>query len=101
MECKILKGTNKNDNHHHEYNRTHNAKFRKDCANVVGILLPLNSFLKDSSVKVGAHIACSEEVHAFVDSVPELAHQQYKEFVDTRFIRWKNLFLKQLRKIVL
>ena len=30
VESKILKGTNKNDTHHHRDNPTHNAIFRKD-----------------------------------------------------------------------
>ena len=101
VESKILKGTNKNDTHHHEDNPTHNAMFRKDYATVIGRLLPFNPFLEDSFIKVGTDIAYSEEVCAFVDAIPEIGQKQYKEFVDTRLSDARNLFLIQLRKIIL
>ena len=93
VESKILKGTNKNDTHHHEDNPTHNAMFRKDYATVIGRLLPVNPFLEDSFIKVGTDIAYSEEVRAFVDAIPEIGQKQYKDA--------RNLFLIQLRKIIL
>ena len=93
IESKILKGTNKNDTHHHEDNPTHNAMFRKDYATIIGRLLPVNPFLEDSFIKVGTDIAYSEEVRAFVDAIPEIGQKQYKDA--------RNLFLIQLRKIIL
>ena len=101
VESKILKGNNKNDTHHHEDKPTHNAMFTKDYAKVIGRLLPVNPFLEDSFIKVGTDIAYSEEVCAFVDAIPEIGQKQYKEFVDTRLSDARNLFLIQLRKIIL
>ena len=75
--------------------------FRKDYATVIGRLLPVNPFLEDSFIKVGTDIAYSEEVYAFVDAIPEIGQKQYKEFVDTRLSDARNLFLIQLRKIIL
>ena len=98
VESKIPKGTNKNDTHHHEDNPTHNAMFKKDCTTVIGRLLPFNPFLEDSFIKVSTDIAYSEEVCAFVDSIPEIGQQQYKEFVDTRLIRCKKLVSDTITK---
>ena len=47
----------------------------------------MKSFLEDSLINVGTDIVYSEEVRAFVNSIPEVGQQQYKEFVDTRPIR--------------
>ena len=74
VESKILKGSNKNDTHHHEDNRTHNAM--KGYTTVIGRLLPVNPFMKDSFIKVEADIAYSEEVCAFVDAIPEIGQKQ-------------------------
>ena len=98
VESKIPKGTNKNDTHHHEDNPTHNAMFKKDCTTVIGRLLPFNPFLEDSFIKVSTDIAYSEKVCAFVDSIPEIGQQQYKEFVDTRLIRCKKLVSDTITK---
>ena len=84
---KILKGTKQNDTHNHEHNPTHNAIFREAYATVVGRLLRINPFLNDSCIKVGPDIAFSEKLRAFVDCIPEVRQQQYKEFFDTRLFR--------------
>ena len=89
VESKILRGTNKNDTHHHEDNPTHKAMFRKDYTTVIGRLLPVNPFLKDSRIKVETDIIYSEEVCAFIDALVEIGQKQYKEFVDTWLIRCK------------
>ena len=86
---KILKGANKNEIHHHDDNPTLNAFFRKDYTTVVRKLLSINAFLDDSFIKVGKGIRYSEEVCAFVDSIPKVDQQQSKEFIDTRLIRCK------------
>ena len=98
VESKILKVTNKNDTHHDEDNPTHDAMFRKDYATLIGRLLSVNPFLEDSFIKVGADIADSEEVCAFVDAIPEIGQKQYKEFVDTQLIRWKKLVSDTITK---
>ena len=67
--------------------------FRKDCATVIGRLLLVNPFLVDSFIKVGTDIAYSEEVCTFIDAIPEIGQKQYKDA--------RNLFLIQLRKIIL
>ena len=64
-------------------------------------MLPINPFLKDSFIKVATDIAYSEEVCAFVDSIPEVGQKQYKEFADRRLMKCNDLFLVQLRKIIL
>ena len=46
--------------------------FRKDYTTVIVRLLPSNPFLKDSFMKVGTDITYSEEVCAFVDSIPKV-----------------------------
>ena len=61
--------------------------FREDYATVIGRLLPVNPFLKDSCIKVEPDIAFSEKLRAFVDSIPEERQQQYKEFVDKWLFR--------------
>ena len=61
----------------------------------------MKSFLEDSLINVGTDIVYSEEVRAFVNSIPEVGQQQYKEFVDTRPTDAKKIFfLIQLRKII-
>ena len=40
---------------------------------------------------MGTDIAYCNEVHVFIDSIPEVGQQQYKEFVNTHRIRYKNL----------
>ena len=72
--------------------------FRKDYATVIGRLLPINPFLEDSFIKIGTDIAYSEEVCAFVDTMPEIGQKQYKEFVDTRLIRCKKLVSDTITK---
>ena len=54
-------------------------------------IAPSNPFLEDSFIKVGTDIAYSEEVGAFVNSLPEVGQNSIKnkEFVDTRLIRCK------------
>ena len=54
--------------------------------------------MEDSFIKVGTDIACSEEVCAFIESVPEVGQQQYKEFVDTQLIRGKRLVSDTITK---
>ena len=78
-----------NEIHHHDDNPTLNAFFRKDYTTVVRKLLSINAFLDDSFIKVGKGIRYSEEVCAFVDSIPKVDQQQSKEFIDTRLIRCK------------
>ena len=72
VKGKILRGINQNDIHNHEHNPTHNAMFTKDYTTMVGRLLPINQFLKDSFIKVGPGITNSEKMHAFFDSIPEV-----------------------------
>ena len=48
--------------------------FGKNYTTIVGKLLPVNPFLEDSLI--GADIAYSEKVCAFIDSIPELGQQQ-------------------------
>ena len=98
VESKIFKGTNKNDTHHHEDNPTHKAMFRKDYTTVIGRLLPVNPFLENSLIKVGADIAYSEKVCAFIDAIPKIGQKQYKEFVDARLIRCKKLVSDTIAK---
>ena len=93
VESKILKGTNKNDTHHHEDNPTHNAMFRKDYATVIGRLLPFNPFLEDSFIKVGTDIAYSEKVYAFIDSIPEIGQNSIKNLLIHNLSDARNLFL--------
>ena len=50
--------------------------FRKDYTTVIGRLLPVNPFLKDSCIKVETDITYSEEVCAFVDAIPEIGQKQ-------------------------
>ena len=64
-------------------------------------MLPINPFLEGSFIKVGTDIAYSEEVWAFVGSVPEVGQKRYQEFADRRLMKCKDLFLVQLRKIIL
>ena len=54
-------------------------------------MLPINPFLEDSFIKVGADMAYSAEVCAFVDSVTEVGQKQYKEFVDRQLMKCKRL----------
>ena len=65
--------------------------FRKDYNTIILRLLPVNPFLEDSFIKAGTDIAYSEEVCAFVDSIPEIGQNQYKKFVDTQLVRCKKL----------
>ena len=59
----------------------------------------MKSFLEDSLINVGTDIVYNEEVRAFVNSIPEVGQQQYKEFVDTRPIRCqKKLFSDTIAK---
>ena len=67
-----MESTNKNDTYHHQDNPTYNAMFRKDCTTAIRRSLPINQFLEDSFIKVGTDIAYSDEVCAFVDSIPEV-----------------------------
>ena len=56
---------------------------REDYTTVVGRSQSIFSWRIHFN-KVGTDIAFSEKLRAFVDSIPELGQQQYKEFVDTR-----------------
>ena len=98
VESKILKGTNKNDTHHHEDNPTHNAMFRKNYTTVIERLLPVNPFMEDSFIKFVTDIAYSEKVCALVNAIPEIGQKQYKEFVDTRLLRCKKLVSDTITK---
>ena len=102
VESKILKGTNKNDTHHHEDNPIHNAMFRKDYTTLIGKFLPVNPFLEDSFIKVSTDIAYSEEV-CVLSSI--LYQKQVKDSIKNLLILGlsdaRNLFLIQLRKIIL
>ena len=89
-ESKILKGTNKNDTHHH--------KDRKDYTTVIERLLPVNPFMEDSFNKVVTDIAYSEKVCVLVNAIPEIGQKQYKEFVDTRLLRCKKLVSDTITK---
>ena len=72
--------------------------FRKDYTTVIGRLLPVNPFLENSLIKVGADIAYSEKVCAFIDAIPKIGQKQYKEFVDARLIRCKKLVSDTIAK---
>ena len=72
--------------------------FRKDYTTVIGRMLTINPFLEDSFIKVGTDIAYSEEVCAFVDSVPEVGQKQYKKFVDRRLMKCKRLASGTIKK---
>ena len=76
-----VESINKNDIHHHQDNPTGNATFRKDCTTAIGRSLPVNQFVEDSFIKIGTDIAYSDEVCAFVGSIPEVGKKQYKEFM--------------------
>ena len=72
--------------------------FRKDYTTVIGRLLPANSFLENSFIKVGTDIGYSEEVCVFVDVIPEIGQKQYQKFVDARLNRCKKLVSDTITK---
>ena len=96
VRSKILKVANKNDTYHHDDNPTHNAMFRKDYTTIIGRLLPINPFLKDSFIRVGTDITYSEEVCAFIDSSLEVGQKEYKEFVDQGRKNWVHVCVLHL-----
>ena len=98
VEDKIVKGREQNDTHHHEDNPTHNAMFKKDYATIIGRLLPVNPFLEESLIKVGTNVEYNEQVCDFVDAIPEIGQQQYKEFVDSRLVKCKKLVSDTIKK---
>ena len=49
-----------------------NVMFRKDNTNVDGKLIPVNPLMEESFIRVGTDIAYCNEVHAFIDSIPEV-----------------------------
>ena len=57
---------------YHEDNPTHNVMFTEYYTTIIGRLLPINPFLEGSFIKVGTHIAYSEEVCAFIDVIPKI-----------------------------
>ena len=73
----------------------------KGYTTVIGRLLPVNPFMKDSFIKVEADIAYSEEVCAFVDAIPEIGQKHKKNLLIHGLSDALNLFLVQLRKIIL
>ena len=76
--------------------------FRKDYTNVTRRLLSSNpSILRGFIYKVGTDIAYSEEVCAFVGSIPKVGQNSIKNLLIHGLSDAKNLFLIQLRKIIL
>ena len=96
VRSKILKVANKNDTYHHEDNPIHNAMFRKDYTTIIGRLLLINPFLKDSFIRVRTDITYSEEVCAFIDSSLEVGQKEYKEFVDQGRKNWVHVCVLHL-----
>ena len=75
--------------------------FRKDYTTTTGRLLPSNPFSEDSFIKVGTCISHSEELCAFVESLPEASQNSIKNLLIHGLSDVKNVLLIQLQKMIL
>ena len=54
--------------------------------------------MENSFVKIGTNLEYNEQVCHFVDQIPEISQQQYKEFVNSGFIKCKKLVSDPIKK---
>ena len=59
---------------------------------------PNQSILEGFIYQGGTGIAYSEKLCAFVNSIPEVHQQHYKEFVDSRLFRWQEIVSDTIMK---